>query len=127
MLKRERPTIGASPPSLRTILIRALFGRLAPPSLFGQARKKAAAVVPSIGLPTDPACGTKYDFAASGTCACTGALSTGPISIVISHRPSLVFIGSPPTLFNHPGRRRPSVSLEHDCPADPGPFARFQL
>src|SRR5213594_1627308 len=95
MLAFERPTIGALLLSLRTTLIRALFGRLDPPSLFGQARKKRVASSPSIGVPTDPACGTKYEFPAFGTCACAEAPIDRPINIDRNNGPSLVFIGSP--------------------------------
>ena len=53
--------------SRTTTLIRALFARLVPPSLFGHALKNDAADVPSIGVPTLPRCGTKNDAVGSGT------------------------------------------------------------
>ncbi|HEV8128813.1 MAG TPA: hypothetical protein VGQ14_04085 [Candidatus Eisenbacteria bacterium] len=38
-----------------TTLIRALFGRLVPPSLFGHIRKYGIAACPSVGEDTGPA------------------------------------------------------------------------
>src|SRR5213083_457191 len=109
MLRFERPTIGALLPSLRTTLIRALFGRLDPPSLFGQARKKCVAVSPSIGVANGPACGTKYEYPAFGTCACAGTPTDRPINVVRNNGPSLVFIGSPQSPeWAHVERHHPS-------------------
>src|SRR5438552_4184137 len=109
------PAIPVAFTSRTTTLMRAFAARAVPASLFGHTRNDNSAVAPSVGVPTEPLCGAKNEFATSGTPAVAGiaAAIIPSIATAVNNNFHLSGILDPP-------RRGPSPR-PCSCPNTPRP------